>query len=322
MKNHCYKYILALLSLTFCGCNAASTRPISPAPSSLEVTPTANNVTSTTKKYNYETKYADDLLSENEKLSYGNYQIEKHRKPTIVEGKRFDDDGHQFAVLKQKDKVVAQFDAIVNPLGTEIRFGLHSLLGDDRKQLIIEQTENRGWQYWIVDLNQEAKVIHNSGKYNVGQGLRVLDLDGDGKTELIQNLLTFWFFDGLANTHSPFPDIVFTYDPKSRQYVPANCRFRDFVLRDIEQHITKVRVAKSNAAKNDGDVPGDGDILGAMLRVLLEYIYASKEKEAWEFYEAEYNLPDKAEMKSKIKNKLKEDAVYQAISKLKRQTSK
>lgn len=87
-------------------------------------------------------------------------------------------------------------------------------------------------------------------------------------------------------------------------------------MRDIEQQKTKVRIEKSNTAQNDGD------ILGAILEVLLEYVYVGKEKEAWEFYEAEYNLPDKAEMKPKIKNRLKEDSVYQTISKSNRQSSK
>lgn len=317
MKNRYYNFILGFLSLTFCGCNVASTVPIAPAPSSVQVTPMPN-VVSAAKKHNYEPKYADDLLSESEKLSYGNYQIESLRKSTIVEGKKYDEGGHQYAVLKRKGKVVAQFDDLVNPLGTDIRFGLHTLLDQDRKQLIVEQTENRGWRYWIVDLNQNAKIIHNSGNYDVGQGLRVLDIDGDGKAELIQSLLTFWFFDRLDNTNSPFPDMVFTYDPKFNEYIPANYRFQDFVLRDVEQHITEVKTVKtqSNAAKNDRD------ILAPMLEVLLTYIYAGKEKEAWEFYEAEYNLPDKAEMKAKIENRLKEDSVYQTISKSNRQTSK
>jgi hypothetical protein len=276
MKNRYYNFVLGFLSLTFCGCNVASTSPITPVPSSLELTPTPS-VISAAKKHNNEIKYADDLLLESEKLSYENYQIERLRKPTVVEGKKYDEDGHQYAVLKQKSKVVTQFDDIVNPLGTEIRFGLHSLLGQDRKQLIVEQTENRGWRYWIVDLNQSAKIIHNSGNYDVGQGLRTLDIDRDGKAELIQSLLTFWFFDRLDNTNSLFPDIVFNYDPKFNEYIPANHRFQDFVLRDLEQHITQVKKAKaqSNVTKNDRD------ILASMLEVLLRYIYASKEKEAW-----------------------------------------
>jgi hypothetical protein len=296
----------------------ASISSISPALSSVEVTPTPDTMTITAKQGNYEPKYEDYLLSTSEKLSYKDYQIERHSKPTIIEGKKYDEDGHQYAILKRNDKAVTQFDVIVNPLGTDIRFGLHSLLGQNTKQLIVEQTANRDWQYWIVDLNQKAKIIHDSGKYGVGNGLGVFDIDKDGKEELIQSHLAFWFFNKLNNANSPFPEIVFAYDSKSKEYIPANNYFQDFVLRDIQQHISKVKEAKfkSDVAKNDGD------ILGAMLDVMLRYIYAGKEKDAWEFYEAEYNLSDKADMKSKIKNKLKEDLVYQNISKWSKKTSK
>jgi hypothetical protein len=143
--------------------------------------------------------------------------------------------------------------------------------------------------------------------------LKVFDIDKDGKEELIQSLLTFWFFSRLDNTNSSFPEIIFTYDSKSKEYVPANNKFQDFVLRDIQQHIAKVKEAKSKSHKTKFDK----DILSAVLEVVLRYAYSGKEKEAWEFYEAEYNLPDKAEIKSEIENKLKADSVYRAISKSK-----
>jgi len=47
--------------------------------------------------------------------------------------------------------------------------------------------------------------------------------------------------------------------------------------------------------------------------VVLRYIYAGKEKEAWLFYDKEHHLFDKEEMKSKIRRKLKYCLVYQQI---------
>lgn len=199
----------------------------------------------------------------------------------------------------------------MHPLGTEIRFGLYPLLNQATPQLIIEQTANRDWRYWVVDLSRRAKVIYDSGKYRVGHSLRVCDVDGDRKQELVLSLLTFWFFDRFDNTNSPFIDIVFNYDPKLREYLPANHRLQDFALRDIEQQIKAVRNSKSKQ-QGTGD---DGHVLGKVLEVVLSYLYAGQEKEAWAFYEAAYSLPDKAEMRLKMEKVLRDDAVYRAISK-------
>lgn len=52
-----------------------------------------------------------------------------------------------------------------------------------------------------------------------------------------------------------------------------------------------------------------------MLEVVLTYLYAGRESEAWAFYESEYDLPEKTEMKAKIPKKLRGDAVYKALRK-------
>ena len=58
---------------------------------------------------------------------------------------------------------------------------------------------------------------------------------------------------------------------------------------------------------------GLGDYLSLVLQVVLRYIYAGKEKETWLFYDKEYHLADKEEMRSKIKKKLESCLVYKKI---------
>jgi hypothetical protein len=43
---------------------------------------------------------------------------------------------------------------------------------------------------------------------------------------------------------------------------------------------------------------------------VLDYVFAGREQEAWAFYETAYKLPDKAEVKSKIKAVLNDQPVY------------
>ncbi len=75
-------------------------------------------------------------------------------------------------------------------------------------------------------------------------------------------------------------------------------------------------IRKAKEIKADSSSPGqDNGKLGAVLEVVLTYLYAGKEQEAWSFYESEYNLPDKDEMKVEIQKALSKNVIYKALKK-------
>ncbi len=145
MKLASYKYFLCLLTLAAQGCEAPSTNSNSTAVSAVAV-PTPTDVSPKKARLDYEVKYSDEILSEAEALFCRDYKIEKHQKPLIIGGKKFED-GHNYAILKKNGKTVARFDGVYHPAGTEIRFGLISLFGQSAGQMIIEQTAHRDWRY-------------------------------------------------------------------------------------------------------------------------------------------------------------------------------
>lgn len=55
--------------------------------------------------------------------------------------------------------------------------------------------------------------------------------------------------------------------------------------------------------------------LADVLEVLLSYVYAGEEREGWEFYEAAYRLPDKAEVKREVEAVLRLEPVYRFMYK-------
>jgi hypothetical protein len=310
MNRYSYQSFLCLLLVMFCACETASTSSNPSAPI-IALSPTPSpSVSNSTEQSDYKPKYLDDFNLTDESLSFGDYRVETRTKPITIEGKKFED-GLNYGVLRKRDKIIAQFDGIYHPAGTSIRFGLVPLLGEKAKQLIVEQATHRNWRYWVVNLDHDARITFDSGKYPVGQDLRIFDIDGDGKEELILSSLTFWFFERLTNVDSPFIDIVFSYDLKQRKYVPANQRFQNFVLRDVEGQTDKLR--KITPPEWKGDVLLDGGLLSTVLEVMLPYIYVGKKQEAWTFYETWYNLPDKVEMKSKIEKRLNGDSLYRTI---------
>jgi hypothetical protein len=306
MNQRILQSLLCLLILVALGCGASSINhpPLASTKAQPSATPEPN--ATPTKVSDTDTGDIDNIYSEDSVLSYSGYEVERRSRTIKFRYTKYDTE-ILYAVLRKNGKVLVTFDGLLHPLGTEVRFGLFRLLGESSKQLIVEQTTHRGWRYWVVALSPRFRVIYDSVNYPVG-GLRALDLDKDGRYEMIQTLNSFGFFNKLDNTNSPSIDIVFKYNRRTQTYIPANPEFQDFALKDIEQKIKKAR----EVGATDDSSNYYRNLLSAVLEVSLRYIYAGKEKEGWSFYE-EYNAPDKDEVKSELKKVLDRDSVYKSI---------
>jgi hypothetical protein len=189
-----------------------------------------------------------------------------------------------------------------------VRFGLFSFFNDNTEQVVIEQTSDRFWRYWIVRLQPEFRIIYDSGKYDVVYELRVDDVDGDGKLEILQNLGSFQYFKS-DNIFSPRPQIVFRYDPIKARYTAANPEFKEVTLRDIS-----LRESKAMEVIEQKDDPAyELHVRSAVVDVVLRYLYSGVEDKAWAFYDEHYHLPDKDFFRVELKDKLTRDRVYREI---------
>ncbi|MEJ7577331.1 MAG: hypothetical protein WKF74_10045 [Pyrinomonadaceae bacterium] len=220
-------------------------------------------------------------------------------------------------VVIRAGKVVRRFEGMSYGLGVATRFGLFPFLGGTENQVVIEQTVNRGENYWIIDVaGHEPHLLYDGG------GLAMADFDDDGVMELFRRIETFWFFYNLNNVNSPFPTAVLKYDKQGKKYLLANRQFASYVLSDVDE-ATRIVEAKRPTSEQQkepvlhgsGIVPDHkhADYLGAVLSVMLDYIYAGKEAEGWAFYEREYNLSDKERLRHKIKSQLAGDEVYKQL---------
>jgi len=240
-------------------------------------------------------------------LSYMGYEVVKLKRESKI-GPPKGVTEIEYAVLRHNGRVVAKFDSPIDQL-SEVRFGLFSFLGKDDQQLVVEQTSNKFWRYWMVSFHPEFRIIYDSSKYDVVYELRVSDIDSDGKLEIIQNLGSFWYFNS-DNLFSPRPQIVFKYDSSMGSYIPANPEFKETALKDIEQRIGKTREVIERK-----DDPAYGlHVRSAVLDVLLRYLYAGKRDEGWAFYDQHYDVGDKESLRTQLKDKLKQDAVYREIT--------
>lgn len=311
---------LVILPLWMLGClNCSRQRQTIPPAISVETSTPRNQPTLQIDCNSYIPDQFGKPLTETEReisythaeLNYLGYQIRQVTRKVDMNAdvrggpKLYED--LQYVIIKRHGKIVARFLGQPEHL-VEAQFGLFSFFGGTEKQLVIEQTANKYWRYWIVNLRPRLEILYDSGKYDLVYWLRTIDFDHDGRFELVQNLGTFWYVLG-SNVDSPRPEIILKYDPKIHKYLPANPRFQSESLRDISQRITKGEEIKQNTGYSCPSLVYD---------VTLRYLYAGRRQDAWRFFAREYDEKNKNEQKESIKKTLRKDAVYNAIYRTRR----
>jgi len=206
--------------------------------------------------------------------------------------------------------MLAKFDGAQEEGMNATDIGLFPLSGSKTKQLIISQTVPRGGRHWIVELTANPKVIFDSGDYEVGgEELWAVDLDGDSVYEIWLFVTSFYGeFDQLSVASTPLPTVVFRYDRQAGRYLPANRRYRDYLLKGIEAEISALPTEISPLRTAAGEL-----YLARRLDVLLRFLYAGKEKEGWEFFNKAYTLPDAGKIKARVREVLQEAPAYKFI---------
>jgi hypothetical protein len=297
---------LAALPHSACATGAVPTQPSPPTAKNPEATPAA---TPAGTDAGAEGVRVGDSLVRDDELTYEGYTVRKLFKEVreaYVPGGRAE---VAYAVLERRGRVLRSFDAGVYHGGlNSVSFGLFPFLGGGARQLVVSQDAPREGAQWVVSLSPRPRVIYDGPAFEAGReadDLRVKDLDGDGVYEIVAPVCQFYGFRDLAPAAAPLPPAVFKYDAKAGKYLPANQLFREHLLKGVDEAKAKVRGPSE---------PGDSH-LADVLSILLTYVFAGDEREGWEFYEAAYKLPDKAEVKREVKAELRSQPVYRFIYK-------
>lgn len=299
MKQFFFLFILFIFAQTFLACE---TQTVSQTATIQELQNTTNSNSS-----KEEPEKIDSIFIDTDSLSYNGYDVVKLKKEVKLEyppemKSKPESVEASYAVLKKKNKVLDTFDGVYFGAGNATNFGLFSFLGKETKQLVVSQTIPRGGRHWVVDLSSEARVIFDSRDYGVGrEEFDVTDIDKDGVYEISLPITEFYMFENMSMAETPLPTIIFKYDEKAKKYLPANRIFQNYLLTGIEDKIKQL---------NSGD---KSNCLSDRLDIVLRYVYVDKEEEAWSFFDKEYKLTNKEEIKSKIKSILKNEKVYKYI---------
>lgn len=199
---------------------------------------------------------------------------------------------------------------------SRVNYVLYPLIPNGRKQIIIE--EHTGGAhcchlYWILDLGDTIRILYhsNENETEIGALMWIFDYDNDGYYEFSQYLNSFHYFDKLSGANSPGAVAVYKYSKKLGIYVLANSDYPNENLERIEY--TKSSVKEILDSTKEFDSEDSENLLSKTLEVLIDYIYAGQENTGWLYFDSNYVLPDKIEMKEKIRSVLKASVVYKEM---------
>jgi hypothetical protein len=247
-----------------------------------------------------------DVLSSDDRIKYQGYVLQRKTRTVVDPEMALKPIDISYGVLNRSRKRLMKFDANVYfGLGNSMRFGLISILGDHTKQAIISQDVYRGGVQWIVTLSRHPRVIFDGRIWSVGRegdDLGIVDIDGDGVYEMTVPITDFYVLhDKMSMSQIPLPSIIFRYDRVKRAYLPANRRFRTYLLQDLESIDSHLAISHPFEHKS------------AALKELLTYIYCGRRTEGWRFFDRTYALDDREEIRKRVKSILRQQPVYKFI---------
>ena len=226
--------------------------------------------------------------------------------------------GRSETVINRGNGVLARIEGFAFENST--RFALFSLLGKERKQLIVESYSGGAHcctSYHIYDLGPRLRVLFDGDAYgpdDVGYSMKLIDLNHDGVYEFVQSVMTFDYFYA-SHARSVFPEVVFAFDDRTGKFRPANRAFSTYLLRDIKdklQAADKLNYDLRGEPKAD-DVLFRQEYHHAFLNVTLAYLFSGNDSVGWIFFDRKYKLSDKEKLRLDLKRTLRESAVYRSI---------
>lgn len=241
-----------------------------------------------------------------ESVSFGVFEVVRLQK-TVRDPEYHADILVTYAALKSGGGTIATFDGLYSGSGNRTEFGLASVLGGDTQQLLVSQTIRRDGRHWIVDLTSNIVTLFDSDTWEMGgEDVCIHDFDDDGVSEISMAITRFWGFDSMSMEESPLPGVVFKYDEAARKYLPDKLAFASGLTR-IEEDVAAID------PNEDPEDNSKGSYRAVRLDILLRYIYAGRESEAWSFFDETYNLADKDKIKHEIKHILEFEPVYRFV---------
>ena len=271
-----------------------------------------SEVNTETNNENETISLVENIWTEEEKISYEDYQITK--KCLSEEEYSAPDDNCTLKIFKNK-KLLTKFNSSHSGW---LQHGFFNFLGKNDKQLIVNTYSGGAHccdDYIIYELKPSFRTIYDTRKLDsgsdIGNQLIPVDIDGDGIFEFYQSVMTFdYFYESHAG--SVFPPAVFAFDKDKNEFVLANKKFPNFVMKELDKNLRRV---ENYTGKNQSENTRKMYERYIVRMKFLYLVYAGKESKAWEYFNENYVFEDKEDYRQDVKKKIFKDLTYKSIYK-------
>ena len=164
--------------------------------------------------------------------------------------------------------------------------GLFDLDGDGYEDLMLQNSSGGihcCFGYSIYSLKSPLKKIGEISLKDCGEQIKLKDLNGDKKLEIIACNPDFAYINDLPFADSPFPPSIYTL--KDGQYQKADLEFKQVFLDDI---------------KTQRDTLAKGYQVSAVLQIVSDYLALGDEANAWKEFDTLYQGDDKEAVKTEL----------------------
>jgi hypothetical protein len=226
-----------------------------------------------------------------------------------------------YSVLKRKGKIIKKFEYNDFPHNSA-DFGWVNSSNHPAKHILVGQTEPRSGRFWVIRLAPHFRVLFDTEDFGGSrQELWVEDVDKDGMNELKVVTYGCTRIGSTSNLREPAipplctpqPVIYFRYDKKADSYLPANHLLPVYGRGSVEASLAQLNsTSEKHLLKTGKAIEACVDFRYAT-EAFLDFVYAGRETQAWEFFDKYYTLPDRKKLKASIKADLRKDPIYRFI---------
>ena len=138
-------------------------------------------------------------------------------------------------------------------------------------------------------------------------------MNGDGVFEFRQDVMAFDYEAPGGHATSSFPPAIFAYNKQKGRYTLATKLFPNFVIDELKKNLDGLDGWVKDSAKYGSKITREELDEIRVRETFLYWVYAGKRKEAWKYFDKNYNFEFRNKFRKDFKEIFSKDVTYKSI---------